>query len=92
MSNSLPPQDPTAVLWKGCLGGIGLTALFFVISGSAYFILSSMDVPRNLLLFGSIGSGPICGTFVLIGVAVWIASRQKPGPRPTRPQYDDDDA
>lgn len=62
-------------LGKGCLAGLGLALVFIVISGTVYLILSSFDLPRNLLLLFSIASGPIIGNLIAITIFV-IRSRQ----------------
>jgi hypothetical protein len=61
----------TTGLWKGCLGGIGLAAVFFFISGLTYLILSQTGLSPNIALFFTIASGPIVGTFGLAAI-VWF--------------------
>jgi hypothetical protein len=53
----------TTGLWKGCLGGIGLAVVFFIISLAVFLILSQTALPPNIILFITIASGPIIGTF-----------------------------
>lgn len=90
-STNVDPNASLAILWKGCLGGVGLTAVFLGISAFTYFVMGFIDAPRNIVLLVSIASGPIIGTILLIIFAFWLASRQKPGPRPKRIYADDDD-
>lgn len=86
--------DPTAslsILWKGCLGGVALAAVFLGISAVTYLLMNLLGLSQNIVLLASVASGPIGGTILLIIFAFWLASRQKPGPRPTRIYVDDDD-
>jgi hypothetical protein len=68
-------QVVTNSLGKGCLAGLGLAAIFVVISGVVYLLLSSFDLPRNLLLLFSIASGPIVGNVIVVFIFV-IRSRR----------------
>jgi uncharacterized integral membrane protein len=71
----LARQVVTNSLGKGCLAGLGLAAIFVVISGAVYLFLSSFDLPRNLLLLFSIASGPIVGNVIIVFIFV-IRSRR----------------
>lgn len=71
----LARQVVTNSLGKGCLAGLGLAAIFVVISGAVYLLLSSLDLPRNLLLLFSIASGPIVGNVIIVFIFV-IRSRR----------------
>lgn len=70
----------TTALWKGCLAGIGLVAVFLAISGLAYLVLSQTGLPRNIILLVTIGSGPIIGTFGLCAI-LWVRARRQSGIR-----------
>ena len=67
----------TTGLWKGCLGGVGLAILFFILSGLTYLILSRTGLPPNIVLFVTIASGPIIGTFGFAGVLLGIRARAR---------------
>jgi hypothetical protein len=49
-------------LWKGCLGGLGLVIVFFIISGLTYLLLSQAGLSNGMTIVLSIASGPIIGT------------------------------
>ena len=51
----------TTGLLKGCLAGLGLVVVFFAISGLTYLVLNLIGLPHRMVLFLSIGSGPIVG-------------------------------
>ncbi len=68
----------TTGLWKGCLGGIGLAIVFFIISGLTYLILIQVGLPRNIVLFITVASGPIIGTLGLAAVLL-IRARASAG-------------
>jgi hypothetical protein len=68
----------TTGLWKGCLGGIGLAIVFFIISGMTYLILSKTGLSSNVVLFIAIASGPIIGTFGLAAI-LWLRARTRMG-------------
>ena len=61
----------TTGLLKGCLAGLGLVGVFFAISGLTYLVLNLIGLPHRMVLFLSIGSGPIVGTFGVCGV-LWL--------------------
>ena len=90
-STNVDPNASLSILWKGCLGGVALTATFFGVSGLMYLLMQMTEAPRNIVLLVSIGSGPLVGTILLTAFAFWLASRQKPGPRPKRIYPDDDE-
>lgn len=73
-------SDPSAVvrtgLLKGCLGGLGLVIIFFVIGGLTYLLLGTTTLSRNVILVLSILSGPVIGTFGLLLPLYLRASRQ----------------
>ena len=73
-------SDPSAVvrtgLLKGCLGGLGLVVVFFVISGLTYLLLGTTQVPQNIILVLSILSGPLIGTFGLL-VPLYLRARRQ---------------
>ena len=64
-----------ATLGKGCLAGLGLAGVFFVISSLMYLILSGVGLPHNILLLLTIASGPILGT----GIAFTVLLLVRPG-------------
>ena len=53
-------------LIKGCLGGVALTLVFFIISVINYAVLSRSGLQFLLVLFISVLSGPVIGTSVLL--------------------------
>ncbi len=65
-------------LWKGCLGGLGLVIVFFIISGLTYLVLSQAGLSSGVTLVVSIVSGPIIGT---LGVLLPIYLRARRGLR-----------
>ncbi len=62
-------------LWKGCLGGIGLAFVYFIISGLTYLVLIQIGLPLKSILFVTVASGPIIGTFGLIAAVLWVRAR-----------------
>ncbi len=66
-------------LWKGCLGGLGLVIVFFIISGLTYLLLSLARLSSGVILVVSIVSGPIIGT---LGVLVPLYLRARRALRP----------
>ena len=58
-------------LLKGCLAGIGLVLIFFAISGLTYLTLNLTGMAHRLVLFLSIGSGPIVGTLGIC-IVLWL--------------------
>jgi hypothetical protein len=65
----------TAILVRGCLGGIGLAVVFLLISGTTYLALSALSAPRNLLILFTIASGPVIGS---VAVLLVLLRRLKP--------------
>jgi hypothetical protein len=65
----------TTGLWKGCLGGIGLAIVFFIISIVVLLTLSQTAMPPKIILFITIASGPIIGTFGFAAVLLWARTR-----------------
>ena len=64
-----------SALWRGCLGGIGMTLMFFLISGVTYLALNQSGLTYNLVLLLSVASGPVIGTCGLLGVLYLRAMR-----------------
>lgn len=62
-------------LWKGCLGGIGLVIVFFIISGLTYLVLSQTQLSHGMALVLSIVSGPIIGTLGVL-VPLYLRARR----------------
>lgn len=73
-------SDPYSVvrtgLWKGCLGGIGLVLVFFLVSGVTYFLLGFTSLSHNIVLLLSIASGPVIGTFGLL-LPLYLRARRQ---------------
>lgn len=67
----------TTGLWKGCLGGIGLAIVFFIISVLTLLIVSQTDLPPGIVLFIAIASGPIIGTLGFAAVLLIVRVRAR---------------
>lgn len=80
MSNETQPPFVlmTQGLGRGCLLGLGLVGLFFVISLSLYALMNLLGLPRNIVLLVAIGGGPILGTILgVAGFYAWAAGRKQ---------------
>jgi hypothetical protein len=74
MSNNVNPAGVvSAGLGKGCLAGLGLALLFFLISGGVYLALGAFSLERNIRLLFTFLSGPVIGT-VLVVVVLYVQS------------------
>jgi len=65
-----------AGLWKGCLGGLGLVVVFFIISGLTYLLLGQTTLSPNVILVISIASGPLIGTFGIL-IPLYLRARRQ---------------
>lgn len=74
-------RDPQAVglvgsaLGKGCLAGVGVALLFFVLSLLVYLLIGPFALPSNVRLLVTFVSGPILGTGVVLA-AFWVFVRR----------------
>lgn len=64
-----------AGLVKGCLGGLAMVVVFFVISGLTYWLLSQTSLSREVVLVLAIASGPAIGTAGVLG-PIYIRARR----------------
>ncbi len=76
-------RDPQAAglvgsaLGKGCLAGVGVALLFFVLSLLVYLLIGPFGLPPNVRLLITFASGPILGTGVVL-VVFWAFVRRPP--------------
>jgi len=94
MPDNQTDQLIRAGLLKGCLGGIGLSIVFMVISGATYLLLAQTALSLNIRLFFGILAGPLLGTIGLLAI-VFIRARRAQArmvitPKP-RPEPEDND-
>jgi len=64
-------------LRAGCLWGLGLVLLFFVISGIAYVLTGFMLLDESIRLLITFSCGPILGTAIVIVVYYARAVKQQ---------------
>lgn len=67
----------TAILLRGCLGGVGLAVVFLVISGVTFLVLSAVTAPRNLMILFSVASGPVIGSGAALLLVLRRLSREQ---------------